>query len=39
VREEKPIQEFGGKVKRSNPLGITRRKRERNISVKVKEIC
>jgi hypothetical protein len=36
VREEKPIQEFGGKAERSKPLGITRRKCESN-SVEVKE--
>jgi len=37
VREDIPMQEFGGKAKRSKPLGITRRKSERNISVTVKE--
>jgi hypothetical protein len=38
VREEKPIQDIGGKAKRSKPLGKTRRKCESNISVKVKEV-
>jgi len=34
---EKPVEDFGGKAEPSKPLGITRRKCERNISVKVKE--
>jgi len=37
VREEKSIEDSGGKAEPSKPLGITRRKCESNISVKVKE--
>jgi hypothetical protein len=36
VREEKPIQDFGGIAESSKPLGVTRHKYESNISVKVK---
>jgi hypothetical protein len=36
VKEDKPIQDFDSKAERGKPLGITRRKCENNISVKVK---
>jgi hypothetical protein len=38
VREDKPIQDLGGKAERSKLLGKTRRKCESNISAKVKEV-